>query len=116
LNLSDDLTKLPAEFMPEIDALPGDLAQLAKIIDEVVPGMGVRIVLRLEKEYRGTGIYFHNLDGFRRRVRDAWVRSRADGGEKVKDIARDPRVGLCARQVWNILGTEPVDERQLKLF
>jgi Mor family transcriptional regulator len=114
--LIDDLTKLPDELIPRIEDLPGDLAQLAMIVEEIMPGKGVVTVLRMEKEYRGTAIYFHNLDGLRRRVRDAWIIERYNSGEKVADIARDPRIGLSARQVWNILGREPVDERQLKLF
>ena len=114
--MGKDPAKLPDDFIPEIDDLPGDLAQLARILEEVVPGQGVRIVLRLEKEYRGTGIYFHNLDGFRRRLRDAWIRARYDGGERVEDIARDPRVGLAVRRIWDVLGKEPVNARQLKLF
>ena len=112
--MTDNPNKLPEEFIPEIEDLPGDLAQLAKVLEEEVPGKGVKIVLRLEAEYRGTGIYFHNVDGFKRKIRDAWVVEQYSNGRKVDDIARTVR--LSSRQVWNILGKEPVDEKQLRLF
>ena len=112
----DDLTKLPDEYLPAIDDLPGELAQLAREIASVCPEMAVRIVLLLERSYRGTSIYFHNVDAIRRRVRNARIIARYTEGERVDDIARS--IGMSSRQVWNILGNEPdvEDGRQLKLF
>jgi Mor family transcriptional regulator len=112
--LIDDLTKLPDELIPRIEDLPGDLAQLAMIVEEIMPGKGVVTVLRMEKEYRGTAIYFHNLDGLRRKVRDTCIKARYDNGVRVPEIARWAR--LSERQVWTILGKDPGEERQLKLF
>ena len=113
----DDLTKLPDEYLPEIDDLPGELAQLAREIAVFVgPKMAVRIVLLLERSYRGTSIYFHNVDAIRRRVRNQKIIERYSAGERVDDIARS--IGMSSRQVWNILGNEPdvEDVRQMKLF
>ncbi len=112
----DDLTKLPDEFLPEIDELPGELAPLSREIATVAPHLAVRIALILEQKYRGTSIYFHNVDGLRRKVRDRRIIERYSARETVDDIARS--VGLSSRQVWNILGREPgvEDNRQLKLF
>lgn len=107
-------SELPMEMLPNIDELPGDLAQLARVIEEVAPGMGVRIVLQLVKEYRGTPIYIRNLDDLERRVRDQKIIDRYGLGERVVDIARD--VGLSDRQIWKILGREPGMDKQLKLF
>ena len=102
--------------MPSVDDLPGDLARLARIIEEIAPGCGVKAVLRVAVEYRGTPLYIRSLDELSRKVRNAWIIRRYESGERVNDIARDPAVGLSARQVWNVLGKEPVDDRQLKLF
>ncbi len=110
----DDLTKLPPELMPTIEELPGDLRRIAEIIDEVAPGCGVLAGLRLEAEYRGTAAYFHNMDEWRRKLRNNWIRRRYDQGGRPNDIARE--ANLAIRQFWNIVGCEPVDDRQLKLF
>jgi Mor family transcriptional regulator len=112
----DDLTKLPDEFLPKIDELPGELATLARTIEAVAPGLGVRLTLVLESAFRGTAVYFHNVDNLRRKVRDQRIIERYNAGERVDDIARS--VGKSSRHIWNILGREPglEDERQLKLF
>lgn len=112
----DDLIKLPDDFLPEIDELPGALPELARAIEAVFPGLGVRVTLVIERRYRGTILYVHNADAIRRRVRDRRVVERYGAGETVDSIARS--VCLSSRQVWNILGREPgvEDNRQLKLF
>ena len=113
----DDLTELPDEYLPKIDDLPGELAQLAREI-AVITGdeQAVRIVLHLEQQFRGTAVYFHNLDQLRRKVRDRTIIERYTAGEKADDIARS--VGRSSRQIWNILGREPhiEDSRQLSLW
>ena len=115
----DDLLDIPDEFLPEIDDLPGELARVARIIDRIAPGHGVRAVLALAAEYRSTPIYVHNLDKLQRRVRDQKIIARYSAGERAECIARSARVSL--RHLWTILGREPgvarvEDERQLKLF
>jgi Mor family transcriptional regulator len=112
----DDLTKLPNEFLPAIDDLPGELPDLARTIEALFPGLGVRVTLALEQRYRGTPVYFHNADGIRRRVRNQRIIERYSSGERADDIARS--VGMSSRQIWNILGEVPGvdDNRQMKLF
>lgn len=113
----DDLTKLPDDYLPEIDDLPGELAQLAREISLVLDStMAVRLVLLLEQKYRGTSLYFHNVDAIRRRVRNARIVARYSAGERADDIARS--LGMSSRHIWNILGQEPEieDNRQMKLF
>lgn len=110
----NDLTKLPQEFWPTIDELPGELARVAKIIDSVAPGKGVAAVMHLEKVYESSPLYFHTLQPVRRRLRDKWIIERYNNGDRVPDIARD--VALSTRQIWSILGRGPVDGKQLKLF
>jgi Mor family transcriptional regulator len=114
--LIEDLSNLPEDLLPEIKDLPGDLAHLATVIESVAPGLGVRLVLRLVAEYRGTGIYFHNTDWLKRRIRDAWIIERYNRGERVVEIARDPMIGLSDRQVWTIIGRSPDEDKQMKLF
>lgn len=112
--MSADLKQIPDDLIPQIDELPGDLSQLAKAIEEIAPGLGVKIVLRIAAEFRGTTVYFHNLDAIDRKVRNRKILERYDNGERVPEIARD--VHLSERQVWAILGKEPGEERQLSLF
>lgn len=109
-----ELEHIPDDLIPEIGELPGDLSQLAKAIDEIVPGFGVKVVMRIAEEFRGTYIYFHNNDAIKRKARDRRIIDMYDNGRRVPEIARYVR--LSERQVWNILGKEPGDDRQLKLF
>lgn len=96
-NFSDNI-------IPRIEELPGDLSQLAKAIEDVVPGLGVNIVLRVASEFRGTHIYFHNLDSITRKARNRFILEKYDKGIKVPEIARIVR--LSERQVWTVLGKE----------
>lgn len=112
--MSSDPSQIPADLMPGIDDLPGDLSQLARTIEEVVPGHGVKVVLRIVDEFRGTNIYCRNLDGLKRSVRDRRVIELYSAGMRVPEIAR--LVHLSERQVWTVLGREPEDDRQMKLF
>ena len=112
--MSNRRLEIADEFLPTIEELPGDLGHLARVIEGLVPGKGVRIVLALADEYRGTTVYFHNIDWLKRRQRDIGIIARYDGGERVADIARD--VSLSERQVWKILGREPGEDKQMRLF
>ncbi|MDO9069345.1 MAG: Mor transcription activator family protein [Deltaproteobacteria bacterium] len=113
-SMNDEWKKLPPDLFPKINELPGDLAQLATIIDMMVPGMGVAVVIRIALEFRGTTIYCHNMDALTRKARDRWVREHFDAGDRVPDIAR--AVNLSERRVWEILGTEPVNDKQGRLW
>jgi Mor family transcriptional regulator len=88
--------------------------QLASIIDKAAPGKGVEITMLIAGEFRGTTIYCHNIDALFRKARDRWVREKFDAGGRVPDLART--IKLSERRVWEILGSEPVNERQGRLF
>ncbi len=110
-----DKKKLPA-FNPnhETAVLNDDLARLAEIIDEVVPGRGKEIAVRISRAFGGSYIYCLQDEKLWRGVRDQWVIEQYDAGHRVPEIAR--AIKKCERQVWNILGREPGEDKQLKLF
>ncbi len=94
--------------------LPGDMAKLAELLEDLVPGEGVRLTLALGDQYRSTFIYFHNFDKFQRKLRNQWIIEQYGEGIKVPEIAR--KVKLSERHVWEILGTSEEEEKQLSLF
>jgi Mor family transcriptional regulator len=106
--------ELPENMLPTIEELPGDLSGVAAVIEELAPGLGVKITLALVKHYRGTYIYCHNVDAIERAARNRWIKQLRDAEMTVPEIAR--RVGLAERQVWNITGEADIDNRQMKLF
>lgn len=108
------MNKPDLNITPKVDELPGDLSRLAAIIDQVIPGKGVETTIRIANEFRGTYIYCHNTDALYRAARDRWITEQYDLGMKVPVIAR--KIKLSERQVWTILGKEPVNSRQGRLF
>lgn len=110
-----DEKKLPP-FLPPADAaaLGPDLRRAADLLDEVVPGRGKELVVQLARGFCGTYVYFPQKDKLFREARDRWIIEQYDAGFRVPDIAR--RVDLCERQVWYILGREPGEEKQLRLW
>jgi len=117
--MSTDLPDIPKEFWPEPEELPGDLARLAELVDQAVPGRGVEVTLRIARAFRGTYIYCHNIDALLRKPRDRWIREQYARGARVPDIAR--KVGLGERRGWDILGSagksgKVKDDRQMGLF
>ncbi len=105
---------IPREFWPAAKELPGDLARLATIIEEVCPGHGVEATLRIAMAFRGTYVYCHNIDALLRKPRDRWIREQYAAGMRVPEIAR--AVGLGERRVWDILGTPEAEGKQQRLF
>lgn len=112
--VKEELIRHYLDLKPCIEDLPGDLAQLATIIEELAPGKGVDATLRIAQEFRGTYIYCHNTDALYRTARDRWLIEQYTKGLKVPNLAR--AVQLSERRVWKILGKEPSEDRQLKLF
>ena len=102
-------------MMPGIEELPGDLKRLAEVLEESAPGHGVRLALVIEENFRGTYLRINNIDHLRRRWRDQEIKRRYDQGEAVIDIARS--VGLCDRQIWNVLKTPDArPDKQMRMF
>lgn len=112
------LIEVPDEYLPDIDELPGDLRRIARGIEEVWPGMGVKIAMLMGQLFPGIGLYMHNMEGLARRIRDDAIRKESDAGAKVKDLAIKYR--LSTRQIENILAAPPSQEelksKQYKLF
>lgn len=106
--MSYTIDDLPDEYLPEIDELSGDLRMLAEKV-------GVRTALQISALFDGTPA---RLYGHRRWVlkwRDKEIRAEYDkGGISIIDLAR--KVGLSDRHVLTILGKEPGEDKQLRLF
>ncbi len=96
---------IPAEKLPLINELPGDLCQMATVITGIVKddALAVQIAAALSHEFRGTNIYFHNIDSFMRSARNRHIREDFDAGATAPQIARNYH--LSARRIWEILGT-----------
>ncbi len=110
----EDLAQLLAELSPTIEELPGDLQQLATIIETLAPGLGVKATMKIAAAFQSTYIYCHSTKDLKRAARDRWIREQYDHGARVPDLAR--AVPMSERHVWRILNKAPVDDRQLKLF
>lgn len=110
----NEIRKQLQKLTPEIKELPGDLPLLAEIIEKYIPGKGVDVVLDIVSEFRGTYLYCPTVDKLQRAARNRLIVDLYDKGAKVPEIAR--AVGLTERQIWKILGKEPVDDRQGRLF
>ncbi|EKE11384.1 MAG: hypothetical protein ACD_15C00093G0002 [uncultured bacterium] len=103
--MRSDLIRKQKEYRPSIDELPGDLSRLAKVIETVEPVKAVEITLRIAEEFRGTSIYCHNTDMFKRRARDIWIIEEYSNGISVKELALAANISV--RAVQEILGKEP---------
>lgn len=87
--------EIPAELLPEAKDLPGDLSQIAEIV-------GVPKTVQLAQRFRGTQVYFCNVDTLIRKKRDNLIRSSYDQGVSSTKLARKHH--LSERQIWRILG------------
>ena len=110
-----DKKELPPFVLGADDAsLAGDLARLAELINTVSPGLGREIVVWICREFGGTCVYFLQPEKLFREARDRWIIQQYDAGHRVPEIAR--ATGISDRQVWNVLGKDPGEDRKLKLF
>jgi Mor family transcriptional regulator len=110
----DEIKERLQSLTPAIKELPGDLPLLAKIIEKYLPGKGVEVVLEIVGEFRGTYLYCPTIDKLEKAARNRLLLELYEQGARVPELAR--AVVLTERQVWNILGKEPVDDRQGRLF
>ena len=114
------IVHLPDEYLPAADQLPGELKWIASVVEEALPGMGVRITLILAQRFNGH-IYFRRADDFIRKWRDDHIRAEYDaGGIRRKDLV--VKTGLSLSQINRILDTAPtpsqdeLKEKQMRLF
>ncbi|WP_417913692.1 hypothetical protein [Candidatus Electronema sp. JM] len=114
-SLRDEYRQHMAAIAPQVGELPGDLAMIAGLIEEISPGQGVRITMMLADRLHGTKVLWHNLRGMYKQQRDAWMRQRYDAGDvTVRDLALV--TGLGERQVSRVLGKVDEEGPQLRLF
>ncbi len=100
--------KLPDEALPEVDELSGDLQMLAE-------RFGVRLALQISELFDGTPARLYGHRRWLVKYRDQQMRGDYDnGGISVVDLAR--KYGVSERHAYNILGQEPGEDKQLKLF
>lgn len=110
-----DLIVLPDEALPSIEELPGDLRQVAEEV-------GVKNTMKLVHKFRGTAIYFHNMDKFFRAWRDNCIRRDFDRllaeGRSARRAADElgRKYTLSARWIFEIVGSAGLDSRQMNLF
>lgn len=109
------LMVIPADALPSIAELPGDLRRVAEIIAPSVADelTAVQLVMALVAEFKGTYIYFRGLEEWRRKWRDSQMRKEYDADARVPDIAR--RWGVSERWVWEIVG-RPDEGKQLSMW
>lgn len=86
--------KIPPEFMPKIDELPGSLKDIAVVI-------GIESTVRLAQGFRGCVLYIRSVDHTLRRIRDTRIREEYDGGTTAVGLAR--KYGLSLTQINRIL-------------
>jgi Mor family transcriptional regulator len=101
----ENILALPAEALPAIAELPGELRHMAEIMAPVIgdESLTVRAVVALAQEYRGASAYIHGMGAFFLKVRNQRIRAEYDrGGTSGPQLAR--RYRLSDRQIWNILG------------
>lgn len=104
-----EIIELPDDALPALEELSGDLRMLAEI-----PGVGVKLALRIAQEFGGTVIRLYNLNKFLRRWRDRCIRRDYDNGMTGVELAR--KYGLSERRIWDILGSAEPENKQLKLW
>ncbi|MBA3007923.1 MAG: hypothetical protein FP810_15380 [Desulfocapsa sp.] len=99
---------LPEEALPKLAELSGDLQMLAE-------RFGVRLALQISELFDGTPARLYGHRRWLVKHRDKQMRAEYDGGGiSVVDLAR--KYGVSERHAYNILGQEPGEDRQLKLF
>lgn len=102
------IDKLPDDALPDITELSGDLRLLAEKV-------GVRLALEISELFDCTPARFYGHKRYLTRWRDRQMRAEYDkGGISVVELAR--KYGVSERHTYNILGFEPGEERQLKMF
>lgn len=81
--------KLPEQYLPAIDNLPGDMRAIATAMEELFPGMGVLIVLGIAQRFGGGTLYIRKMEGPMLAWRNDQIRAMYDqGGVTGRELAR----------------------------
>ena len=110
------VVKIPKEYWPEIDALPGDLAFIARGLEQHLPGKGVKVALILAQVFKGQPLYIRGIEELLITISNDAIRKENDSGTKVKELAF--KFELSVRWVEDILAREEQgpEEKQMRLF
>ncbi|MBU0944255.1 MAG: hypothetical protein KJ804_12355 [Proteobacteria bacterium] len=110
------VVKIPEEYWPEIDALPGDLAFIARGLEQYLPGSGVQVTLILAQVFKGQPLYIRGIEELLLKIRNDAIRKEYDSGAKVKELAF--KFDLSVRWVEDILAREEQsqEDKQMRLF
>lgn len=110
------VVKIPKEYWPDIEELPGDLTFIARGIEEHLPGDGVRITLLLAQIFKSQGLYFHSVKELLLQIRNDAIRKESADGAKVRELAY--RFDLSTRWIEDILSRldEKPEDKQMRLF
>lgn len=106
------LIKIPPEYMPSIEELPGELSWIAETIEVYKPGHGVEFALFLAQVFGGQELYIRRAKDVVRRIRDDAIRAEADQGVRIKDLAVKHDLGR--RQLNDILKAAPSQDELKK--
>ncbi len=110
--MSIKVIELPDDCLPDIEELPGDLRRIAKAVEEVWPGHGVKVAMLLGQLFPGIPLYINSVKKFARKRRDAAIRAEYDqGGITVKDLAIKYR--RSKRRIEQILA-QPESQEEIK--
>jgi len=102
------IDNLPDDALPPLEALSGDLRMLAEKI-------GVRMALQVSELFDSTPARLYGHRRWLVKWRDRQIRAEYDrGGISIVDLAR--KYGISERHAYNILGQEPGEDKQLRLF
>jgi Mor family transcriptional regulator len=109
--MSSKVIRIPKEHWPELHELPGDLAFIARELEEHLPGQGLELTLIIAQIFRGQPLYIRSIDDLLRGLRNDAIRQEYDGGETVKKLAQ--KYQLSTRQIETILSS-PASQEELK--
>jgi Mor family transcriptional regulator len=106
---------IPDEYLPAIEALPGDLRLAAMAVEPYLPGMGVKVAMILATEYRGQSLYFRGIDYLEKQIRDEAIRREYDQGVRIIELGL--KYNLCRSAVEKIVARpDQAEDRQLRMF
>ncbi len=99
--------EIPAELLPDIEELTGDLRNLADVV-------GVATAIKIGMHFEGVPLRLWGVARLRRRLRDNNIRKEYDEGAKAIELARKYRVS--ERWVWDILGRSDAPPMNVRMM